>query len=92
MLGPVPHGFSGSGIFEISLISQSEKIGSIEEIKDGRPWRKKSLVKATFSECNNHRRYYQDCIGSYRCPEENCSAKELFGSASQNFSKANDNL
>ena len=90
--GQVPHGFSGSGIFEIGLINQSEKVTLIEEIKDGRPWKKKSLVKDNFPECDNHRRYYQDCGGSYRCPEGNCSAKELFGSASQNFKKANDNL
>ena len=89
--GPVPFGFSGTAVFEIGLASK-QKITEIEEIQDGRPWRKKVIVKKTFENCQDHTRFYQDCEGYFRCPSESCSAKELFGCASQNYTRSADKV
>ena len=32
-------------------------------------------------------RFYQDCAGFWRCPNDKCSARELFGTASHSFTK-----
>ena len=90
--GAVPFGFNGSGVFEMGISSDVKKLSEIAEINDGRPWKKKILVKRTFKGCDNHCRYYQDCSGYYECPSENCSARELFGAASQNFTKHTDKI
>ena len=89
--GPVPFGFSGTAVFEVGLASK-QKITEIPGIQDGRPWRKKVIVKKSFENCEDHTRFYQDCDGYFTCPSESCSARELFGCASQNYTKSADKV
>ena len=87
--GPIPHGDSGKAVFQLSLDKQKKKF---EEIDDGRIWSKKKMAVKSFQGCCDRRRYYQDCNGYFVCPNENCTAKQLFAKPSQNFVKKWDKV
>ena len=89
--GPILHGHSGKAVFQLSLDKQ-KKLRELKEIDDGRSWSKKKTAVKTFEGCTDHRRYYQDCIGHFVCPNEACTAKQLFSKPSQNFVKNMDKL